>query len=354
MQIKPYFFEQCLAHQIPNVISIKMQCEQKNFKIKGEFRISRGAKIIAETIHVSLTYHFENGDVIIGRGESVPYKRYGESCDAVKAQLESIKSEIEKGLTLKALQPLLPSGAARNAIDCALWDVLAKYHKKSVWALLTEKENMKPVLTAITVSLDTAEIMAKNAHALTMASLIKLKLSGDEQDLDRIKAVCKARPDVRLILDANEAWRIEQLNMFEKALRHENIALIEQPLHADEGKALAQYEGQLLIGADESAHDVSSFKHLQYYYDMINIKLDKTGGLTEAIKLLFLAKSEGMKIMIGSMVCSSLGIAPALIIAQEAELADLDGPLLLAEDMPCPIEFDGYYAALPERGLWGK
>ncbi|WP_423841022.1 dipeptide epimerase [Vibrio mytili] len=324
---------------------MKVNLYTKSWPIRGSFTISRGSKTHAETIIVEIEHHG-----VKGRGECVPYGRYGESINSVLEQIQGVVTAIEVGISREALQSLLPSGAARNAVDCALWDLDCKLSGESIW----NKTGLDPqtLTTAYTLSLDTPESMEKAAIKHSHRPLLKLKLGGPE-DLARVQAVRRGAPNSEIILDANEAWTVETYQRLIPELLTLNVSMIEQPFHADEHHVLDGLERPITICADESCHDQASLKHVIGRYDMINIKLDKTGGLTEALALKAKAEAAGLRVMVGCMVASSLSMAPAFVVAQGAEVVDLDGPLLLSDDIEHGFEFDNN-SMLPFRSeLWG-
>jgi L-alanine-DL-glutamate epimerase-like enolase superfamily enzyme len=321
----------------------------ETWPIKGSFRIARGAKTVADVVVVEIS-----GDRATGRGECVPYPRYGETVEQVVADIEALRFDIVDGLTRTELQQRLKPGAARNAIDCALIDWEAKASGQSAADLLGLPAPI-PVRTAYTLSLDSPEAMA---HAARVAALtyrtIKLKIAG-AGDLERIQAVRNAAPTSRLIVDANEGWSIDDLHCLPPELARLGVALIEQPLKSDEDEALLGFESPVPLCADESCHTRADLERIVGRYSHINIKLDKAGGLTEALALAQEATAAGLKLMIGCMVSTSLSIAPAMLLARFAELVDLDGPLLLAADrtpsLTSTARGDVLYPSTPE--LWG-
>ncbi len=318
----------------------------ERFPIAGSFVIARGAKTEAVVVVVMIVDGPKSG-----RGECVPYARYGESADSVVAQIESLRAAIEAGLDRMALQALLPAGAARNAVDCALWDLEAK--RVGVPAhLLAGIDRLSPVTTAFTISVGTPEVMAQATKAASQRPLLKIKLAGDG-DPERIAAVRNAAPDSTLIVDANEAWTAATLERNLEACAQADIRLVEQPLPAGDDDALESIAHIVAICADESAHDRHGLEQLRARYDAINIKLDKTGGLTEALALVTAAEALGFALMIGCMVSSSLAMAPALLLASRARFVDLDGPLLLAEDRAHGLRYDGSILYPPTADLWG-
>jgi len=317
----------------------------ERWPISGSFVISRGAKTEATVVVAEVS----DGDVT-GRGECVPYARYGETPESAVAALEGVSKAIEEGLDRSGLQRRLPPGAARNALDCALWDLAAKRAGKRAWEL-TGLPVPQPVTTAYTLSLDTPEAMAAAARAVKYP-LLKLKL-GARGDTDRVLSVRAARLDARLIVDANEGWRPENFEENMEACAAARVELIEQPLPAAEDGVLATIKRIVPICADESLHDRASLASIKGKYDAVNIKLDKTGGLTEALALANEAEHAGFTIMLGSMVSTSLGVAPAMLLASRARFVDLDGPLLLAQDRSPGLVYEGATVFPPEPALWG-
>ncbi|RYG89473.1 dipeptide epimerase [Loktanella sp. IMCC34160] len=310
------------------------------FRLARVFTISRGSRTEAKVLTVRADH-----EGATGWGECVPYARYGESLDSVTAQIEGFSGR------WCDLQEELPAGAARNAIDCALWDHAAKWKGKPVWELagLTAP---RPEITAYTLSLDTPEAMRAQAAENAHRPLLKIKL-GTPDDMPRLEAVRAGAPKARIIVDANEGWTAEVYSDLAPHLVRLGVELVEQPLPAGQDDMLAEIERPLPVCADESCHDRASLPGLKGKYDVVNIKLDKTGGLTEALALREAALAEGYKVMVGCMVGSSLAMAPALLVAQGAMVTDLDGPLLLAEDRDPPMTFDaaGIHPAPP--ALWG-
>ncbi|KCZ52737.1 N-acetyl-D-Glu racemase DgcA [Hyphomonas pacifica] len=309
------------------------------------FTISRGAKTSAETLRVEL----REGSAI-GRGECVPYPRYGETLPGVQAALEEMKPRIEAGMTREELNAAMPAGAARCALDCALWDLEAKLTGTPVWQLAGLPEP-KPVETAVTVSMDTPDAMGDAAKS-TPGALLKLKL-GDPEDLARIEAVHKARPEARLIVDANEGLLPDQFPQIVKRAASLGVVLIEQPFPAGKDDSLLRRPGPIAVCADESAHTSAEIQHLSRRYDAVNVKLDKTGGLTEAIRMVKAARASGMGVMIGCMVASSLSMAPAMLLASLADAVDLDGPIWLVEDIENGLVYSEGTVNPPTPELWG-
>ena len=323
----------------------RLEFRAEKWPISGAFAISRGAKTEAAVILVEIS----DGQAT-GRGECVPYARYGESPESVIWEIERLASEIARGMDRAGLQSALPAGAARNAIDCALWDIEAKLAGTSV-AKLAGLTAPSPVTTAYTLSLDTPERMATAARQ-SARPVLKLKV-GAEGDLERLRAVRAAAPEAMLIVDANEGWPANNLRENLRACAEARVALIEQPLPANEDDALRGIERIVPVCADESFHDRSSFAKLDGKYDAVNIKLDKTGGLTEALLVTTEAEARGLKIMIGCMVATSLAMAPALLLANRAKFVDLDGPLLLAKDRMNGLRYEGSTVFPPTPALWG-
>lgn len=312
----------------------------------GTFTISRGSRTEAQVVTVRLE---KNG--VAGMGECVPYARYGESMDSVCAQITSLAASIEQGMDRIALQDALAPGAARNAIDCAFWDLEAKLAGKPAWQL-AGLDGLSSVITAYTLSLETPEKMQQAALDNANRPLLKIKLGG-EGDLERLRAVRAGAPSSRLIVDANEGWSAEDYDALAPVMLELGVDLVEQPLPAADDSALEGRARPLPVCADEACHDRESLASLKGKYDVINIKLDKTGGLTEALALKQAALEQGFSIMVGCMVGSSLAMAPALLIAQDVGFVDLDGPLLLAEDRDTPITFKGSEMLPAPAALWG-
>jgi len=325
---------------------IELAVSVESWPIRGSFAISRGAKSEAHVVLVEL----ESGG-FRGRGECVPYARYGESCDSVIEQIESIRQDIQQGIDRVELQQKLPPGAARNAVDCAFWDLQGKLSQLRVWELLGLPE-VRPLITAYTLSLDSPERMYKAALENADRPLLKIKLSG-EGDIDRVLGIRTGAPEARLVVDANEGWDQSIYRQMVPQLVRLGVEMIEQPLPAAEDEALRSLERPIPVCADESCHDSESLKEIIGKYDMINIKLDKTGGLTEAIQLRKAAEAEGLKVMVGCMLGTSLAMAPATLIAQGAAIVDLDGPLLLERDRQPGLKFDRSLVFPPQRELWG-
>jgi L-alanine-DL-glutamate epimerase-like enolase superfamily enzyme len=317
----------------------------ERWPIAGAFTISRGSKTEAAVVVATLT-----DGAFTGRGECVPYGRYGETVEGVVAAIAALAPDFANGLNRAGLQDALPAGAARNALDCALWDLEAKRGGRPAYEL-AGLPAPRPLVTAYTISLGDPAAMAAAAKAADRP-LLKVKL-GAPGDPARIAAVRAAAPDARLIVDANEGWTEENLAENLSACAAAGVALIEQPLPAGADDALARLAHPVPICADESVHDRASLPALAGKYDAINIKLDKTGGLTEALAVLHEGERLGFDIMIGCMIATSLAMAPALLLAQRAQYVDLDGALLLARDRGDALEYRQSLVLPPARALWG-
>jgi L-alanine-DL-glutamate epimerase-like enolase superfamily enzyme len=324
----------------------RLAVRRDNWPLAKPFTISRGSKTVAEVVVAEIA-----GAALRGRGEGVPYARYGETIDGVVAALEAMSEAVAGGIDRATLLGAMPPGAARNALDVALWDLEAKTSGTSVWALAGIAEP-KPVVTAYTLSVDTPERMGAAAQEEAHRPLLKLKLTG-AGDLERVRAVRAGAPRARLIVDANEAWTIDQLRDYGTALAELGVALIEQPLPAGQDAALADMPHPVPLCADESCHTSADLPDLVGRYDYVNIKLDKSGGLTEGLRLLAAAREHGFGIMVGCMVGSSLAMAPAMLLAQNAEFVDLDAPLLLARDRQPGLRYEGSVVYPPKPNLWG-
>ncbi len=325
-------------------LSLSLAVER--WPIAGAFTISRGAKTEAVVVVATLS-----DGTAQGRGECVPYARYGESVESVVAQIESQRSPLAAGLTRDALQRALPAGAARNALDCAFWDLAAKRSGRPVHEL-AGLPAPQPLTTAFTLSLDTADAMARAAAHSASRALLKIKL-GAPGDEERITAVRAAAPEATLIVDANEGWDAQNLAGNLAACARAGVALIEQPLPAEDDDTLKAIPHAVALCADESAHDRASLAALSGKYDAVNIKLDKAGGLTEALLMAAEAERRGLAVMVGCMVATSLAMAPAVLLAQRARYVDLDGPLLLAADRPEALRYRESLIYPPSTALWG-
>ncbi len=318
----------------------------ERWPIRGTFAISRGSRTHAEVVVVEL----EQGGHV-GRGECVPYGRYGESVAGVLAEIAALIPDLEAGLTREALQSRLPAGAARNAIDCAFWDLACKQAGQRIWQLL-DLPAPDPQLSAYTLSLDSPEAMEAAARQQASRPLLKLKLAG-AGDLERVAAVRRGAPDARIIVDANEGWDEALYLALVPELVTLGVEMIEQPLPAGADEALSRLPRPIPVCADESCHDRQSLPALLGRYDMINIKTDKSGGLTEALALKAAAEAAGLEVMVGCMLATSLAMAPAFVVAQGARVVDLDGPLLLAEDRQPGFDFAGDRMQPCQAALWG-
>ena len=327
---------------------ISLAVRRESWPIAGTFTISRGSKTEADVVVVELT-----DGVVFGRGECTPYARYGETAAGVIVAIERLAPQIRDGLDRFSLQQVLPAGAARNALDCALIDLEAKRRGCPAHVLLGLAA-ARPRVTAYTISLASPDAMAAAAAAASGAGrpLLKVKL-GAEGDSQRIAAVRLAAPQAELIVDANEGWRADNLETNLAACTARGVRLVEQPLPAAEDSALAVVARAIPVCADESVHDRATLAALRGKYDVINIKLDKAGGLTEAIALAAAARAMGFGIMVGCMISTSLSIAPALLLASDAQFVDLDGPLLLKQDRAHAVRFEGSVVHPASADLWG-
>jgi len=323
-----------------------LSAEIQVWPIAGAFVISRGAKREAVVVQATIS---EGGHV--GRGECVPYGRYGETPEGVLGEIEKLAGSIAAGLGREELQHALPAGAARNALDCALWDLEAVQRGCSV-ADLAGFERWDTIRTAYTISLASASEMAERAARASAYPLLKLKLGGDG-DADRMRAVRAAVPGARLTVDANEAWSEDRIEGLLGVARDVGVEMVEQPLPADRDKVLGELAHDVPICADESLHTHLDVVRLVRRYDVANIKLDKAGGLSEALLVMEAARANGMKVMVGCMLATSLSMAPAHLLAQNADWVDLDGPLLLARDRSPGLAYDADRVAPPGPGLWG-
>jgi L-Ala-D/L-Glu epimerase / N-acetyl-D-glutamate racemase len=327
-------------------MSVRLTVHIERWPIAGSFVISRGAKTEAVVIVAEL-----RDGPLTGRGECVPLARYNQTVEGETAAIEGLAQAVAAGLDRTALQRALPAGPARNALDCAFWDLEAKRAGKPAHEIAGISA-LQPVTTALTISLGTPESMAAAVQKVAQRQLLKIKLGGDG-DPARIAAVRRAAPRAELIVDANEAWT--EINLAEnlRACAQAGVTLVEQPLPAGRDEALASIARPIAVCADESIHDRSSLAALAGKYDAINIKLDKSGGLSEALALAADAERAGLAIMVGCMVSTSLSMAPAMLVAQRARVVDLDGPLLLAKDRPDGLRYEGSRVYPPEGALWG-
>ena len=325
---------------------MKLSVREDVFPIAGGFTISRGTRTESRVVTVEV-----ERDGVRGWAECYPYARYDETVASVIAQIEAMAPALADGMDRMALQDAMPAGAARNGLDCALWDFEAKAAGARVWEV-AGLPAPGPVITAYTLSLADPDVMRAKAAENAHRPLLKIKLGG-AGDIERLRAVREGAPDAKIIVDANEGWDAETYARIAPVVLELGVAMVEQPLPAGDDGALAGIERPLPVCADEACHDRASLPGIAGKYDMINIKLDKTGGLTEALALKAEAEAKGLKIMVGCMIGSSLGMAPGVLVAQGAEVTDLDGPLLLAEDRPHGLRYDAAGVHPPDANLWG-
>ncbi|WP_411817024.1 N-acetyl-D-Glu racemase DgcA [Hyphococcus sp. DH-69] len=325
----------------------QISCRIESWPLSSPFRISRGVKTAADVVYVEIT----EGS-FSGHGECVPYLRYGESCESVAEQIDAVSDAICDGASRDELLSLMPAGAARNAVDCALWDLEAKIARQSVSSLI-DVGTLNPVTTAVTIGLDTPEKMAAAAEPLKGAPLIKVKVDANDPAAC-LRAVRAVIPDAQMIVDPNESWNADLLENLQPLLSDLKTTFVEQPVPAAEDESLKQFVPLVPNCADESCHTSEGLEALKDCYQIVNIKLDKTGGLTEALRLLARARELDFGVMIGCMVSTSLSIAPALHIAQKADFADLDGPLWIANDRQGGVILSDAKLSLPKESLWGN
>jgi L-alanine-DL-glutamate epimerase-like enolase superfamily enzyme len=324
----------------------RLSASTQSFGLSRPFRIARGTKTVAEVILVTV-----EAGAVTGRGECVPYARYGESLEHTLEAIEAIRPAIEAGMDRATLQSAMPPGAARNAVDCALWDLEARLCGRPVWALAGSRPPA-PLATALTIAIDTSAAMSEAAAALAEAPLLKVKL--DEHHVEaRLKAVRAVAPGPRLIVDPNESWTVEMVDQLGPMLRGFGCDLLEQPVPARIDAGLADLDRAVPICADESVHVSNDLGALAARYSHVNIKLDKTGGLTEALRLLAAARAAGLGVMTGCMVSTSLSMAAALPIAAQSDFVDLDGPFWLRADRPDGVRIDRGWLHPPGHGFWG-
>lgn len=316
------------------------------FGLNRPFRISRGVKTLADVVTVEIV----EGD-IVGRGEGVPYARYGESIESALSQIEAARGFIAQGGDRRALMARLPAGAARNAIDCALWDLEARLSGRSVAAMIGAPEPER-LASALTIVIDTPEAMARAAGALARAPLLKVKVDADEPEA-QVRAVREAAPEAALIVDPNESWDRVLVEAMQPILAEARVALLEQPIAANADEWLEGFKPTVPICADEAVHVAADLPRVARRYQVVNVKLDKAGGLTAALELAQAARAAGLGLMTGCMVSTSLSIAPALHVAHMSDFADLDGPVWLREDRPGGVKNDGGVLVPPKRGFWG-
>lgn len=326
----------------------EITAEIQSWPIAGAFTISRGAKTEANVVVATVSQN-----ELTGRGECVPYARYDENEKDVLAAIKALQPAIREGLNRDELQRTMPRGAARNALDCALWDLEAKLAGKPAWEL-AGLSAPRALTTAYTLSLASPDDMREAALAAAKRPILKLKLGhGGDDDLARVEAVRGGAPNSVLIVDANEGWKPEDVLPLAREFARLGVSLIEQPVPAREDEVLRGIESPVPLCADESAHGLEGMKRLVGLYDFINVKLDKTGGLTEALAVIRCAKRRKLRVMVGCMVATSLAMAPAMLAAQQADYVDLDGPLLLAKDRAPSLRYEGSLVYPPERELWG-
>lgn len=325
--------------------TVEMAVER--FPIAGTFRIARGSKTEAVVVVCTIRQ-----DEKTGRGECVPYARYGETVDSVLAQIKAMEAAVADGISRNDLALHFPAGAARNAIDCALWDLEAKLQSRPAFEIMG-MPSPKPLITTQTISLSSPQEMAAQAKLHALRPVLKIKVGLPEGDADRIRAVRQAVPQATLILDANEGWTTSNLEENLQIAAEFGVALIEQPLPAGQDAMLAEVSHAVPICADESLHTRADLAKLARLYDAVNIKLDKTGGLTEGLALRAEAERLGFSIMVGCMVGTSLAMAPAVLLAQGVSFVDLDGPLLLAQDRQPGLIYDGSSVYPPTSNIWG-
>ena len=325
---------------------IRFSIRGERFPLAQTFTISRGPKTTADVVVVELSR-----DGCVGRGECVPYPRYNESVAGAIGALESLRPQVEADLDRAALQRALPPGAARNALDCALWDLKAKLSGRPVYEL-AGLAAPRPLATAYTLSLDDPEAMGRAAVQHADRPLLKIKLAGRD-DLDRVAAIRANAPDSTLIVDANEGWSPAQVEPLSAALARLGVALIEQPLPAVQDALLAEFEHPIPFCADESCHTATDLADLASRYECVNLKLDKTGGFSEGLRLAAEARTCGLDLMVGCMIATSLAMAPAVLLAQQARFVDLDGPLLLQKDREHGLRYEGSLLHPPDPQLWG-
>lgn len=330
------------ASQTKDAPGMRLEAAAEVFRLARPFAISRGARTEAHVLTVRASCGGAEG-----RGECVPYARYGETMQSVAEQIASLPESFARA----ELREILPAGAARNAVDCALWDLEAKRAGRRVWEL-AGLPAPKPRVTAYTLSLDAPGRMREQARANAGRPLLKVKL-GTPDDIPRLEAVREGAPEPDLVVDANEGWSAEQYADYAPHLRRLGVSLVEQPLPAGADGALLEMARPVPVCADESCHDRADLAGLEGKYDAVCVKLDKAGGLTEALDLAAAARARGFAVMAGCMVGSSLAMAPATLVAQSASVTDLDGPLLLAEDRRTPLVYDDAGVHPPKRELWG-
>jgi L-alanine-DL-glutamate epimerase-like enolase superfamily enzyme len=325
---------------------MKLNVTVEDWKLRQPFRIARGEWLSSPTLLVEL-----EADGYVGRGEAQGVFYLGETAESLYAQVDQLAGEIEKGLERDRLQHLLPAGGARNALDCALWDLECKRRGTRIWTLTGIEPG--PVTTVFTIGLEREpEAMAAKAAAVPEAPILKIKL-GEDRPLERLRAIRRVRPDAQLVVDANQAWSLELLQDIAPACAELGLEMIEQPLPRGADEALEGYDCPVLLAADESCLDTTELAAAATRYGMINIKLDKTGGLTEALRLARSAHELGLRLMVGNMVGTSLGMAPAFVVAQCCHFVDIDGPLLLKYDRAFGLSYRSGVVRELSSNLWG-
>ena len=323
----------------------KLVVQEKNWRLHKPFKISRDVHEFSETVTCEIS---EGG--FRGRGEAAGVSYDGETQHSIRADIEAVAAEIEGGISRQDLQALLPPGGARNAVDCALWDLEAKKAGKTIWQLIDL--DPQPVTTVYTVGIDDAPKMEADAARHSSYPFIKVKV-GIGDPVEQIHAINRGAPGAAIVIDANQAWSIEELERYAEPLKALGVEMIEQPLDRSKDEALRGYDAPLPICADESCATSADLERLQGLYSMVNVKLDKTGGLTEALKLAREARSMGFELMVGNMLGSSLAMAPAFVVAQYCRYVDIDGPLLQAEDCDNAMRYDNGRVAVFTPELWG-
>ena len=326
---------------------MQLTIDSESWDYKVPFRVSRGAESALDVIVVTLA----DADGFIGRGEAAGVDYDGETVPLLRAQIEAVRPAIEGGLNAATLAALLPAGGARNAVDCALWDLTAKRGRTSVWQL-ANIPNPQIITSCITLGIDTDEAVRAGAHQYNGWPMIKVKVDG-RRHLDVVRLVHEANPTAGIIVDPNQAWSVDLLNRLAPELKSLGVVLVEQPVSRDEDESLRSYTGPIRLAADESLADRSGLAAVADLYQVVNVKLDKTGGLTEALALAREARALGLGVMVGCMAGTSLAMAPGMVVGQMAEFVDLDGPLLHARDREHGIRYDCGRMQLPLAALWG-
>jgi L-alanine-DL-glutamate epimerase-like enolase superfamily enzyme len=325
---------------------MQVRFRRVDWEFVSPFRIAYRTRTHAQTVLLEL----EENDVV-GRGEALGVSYHGETVDTLLDQIAAVTNDLRNGVSRTELQKLLPPGGARNAVDCALWDLEAKNAGRRAWEV-AGVPSVHPLVTAYTLGVDTVDAMGKAAAAASQYSLLKIKLTGDN-DVERVASIRKARPGAQLIVDANQAWSEKHLADLAPQLADLGVTLIEQPLPLGKDESLRQFKSPVPLCADESCQTAESLAAVVGKYEYANIKLDKTGGLTEALRLAHLARDAGLKLMIGCMGGSSLSMAPAFVVGQLCDVVDLDGPLLAKADVANAIRYEGSRMSIPQANLWG-